>query len=326
VIALPNGSAETDTDRKLLFAGPAEWGAPRQAARRSQFKIQSLLGKGGMGDVFSAIDTRLNRNVALKILPGDFAEDPQRLNRFEFEAKSLAGLNHPNVLSIFEVGRSDSTAYLVSELLEGKTLREEANNAPLPVRKATDYALQIARGLAAANAKGLIHRDLKPENIFITKEGRVKILDFGLAKLNSRSEISNLRSQTDPDSATLVQSTVPGLILGTPAYMAPEPVRGEPMDHRSDIFAFGCTFYELLSGAQAYGRKSLVESMNAILIECHRPIHRAGRGFKRLRVRRVYRLDLLWIDHPYRAGDTNHLEHGFLAKFNQSGSFHWAPD
>jgi len=230
--------------------------------RIGPFEISLAIGAGGMGEVFRARDTRLNRDVAIKVLPKDFTADADRLRRFEQEAKTLAALNHPNVLTIHAAGVHEGAPYLISELLEGRTLREEINGGALPVRKATKYALQIAHGLAAAHSKEIIHRDLKPENIFVTKEGRVKILDFGLAKLrvNPKSEIGNLKS---PDMPTVINTT--GIVLGTPAYMSPEQVRGESADHRSDIFAFGCVLYEMLSGTRAFRRNTPVESMNAVL-------------------------------------------------------------
>jgi eukaryotic-like serine/threonine-protein kinase len=242
-------------------------------SRLGPFKIQSLLGKGGMGEVFSALDTRLDRKVALKILPADFARDADRLRRFQSEAKALASLNHPNVLSIFDFGTENGTSYLVSELLEGRTLREELASGPLPVRKATEYALQIAHGLAAAHARGIIHRDLKPENIFITKDGRVKILDFGLAKLRVDPKTENPSPELADaptirvEPATIINTTQPGMVLGTPAYMAPEQVRGEPSDHRADIFAFGAVLYEMLGGTRVFRRDTAVASMNAVLSE-----------------------------------------------------------
>ena len=234
----------------------------------SQYRITASLGAGGMGEVFRARDTRLNREVAIKVLPKEFANDADRLRRFEQESKTLAALNHPNVLTIYDADVHEGAPYLVSELLEGKTLREELSGEALPLRKSTDYALQIAHGLAAAHTKGIIHRDLKPENIFITRDGRVKILDFGLAKLqeNLKSQISNLKS-ADDDAPTLVESTEPGRVMGTPAYMSPEQVRGESVDHRTDIFAFGCVLYEMLSGTRAFRRDTPVESMHAILKE-----------------------------------------------------------
>src|SRR5262245_45460321 len=218
----------------------------------NQYRISSRIGAGGMGEVFRARDTRLNRDVAVKVLPKDFASDADRLRRFEQEAKTLAALNHPNVLTVHDAGIHEGAPYLVSELLEGRTLREELNGGALPVRKATDYALQIAHGLAAAHSKGIIHRDLKPENIFITKDGRVKILDCGLAKLTQvwgsvsrgpgdgsvgRAEAGQLGSASSSTSGdATVEATEPGMIVGTPAYMSPEQVRGEPADQRADIF------------------------------------------------------------------------------------------
>ncbi len=266
-------------------------------ASLNQYRITASIGAGGMGEVFRALDTRLNRDVAIKVLPKNLVAEADRLRRFEQEAKTLAALNHPNILTIHDAGVYEGAPYLVSELLEGKTLREElegysggvsAPNAmvadrrnPLPVRKATEYALQIAHGLAAAHGKGVIHRDLKPENIFVTKDGRVKILDFGLAKLRvgttGRSSLESKDAQQrvptsgDADASTVVQpaaeSTEPGQVMGTPTYMAPEQVRGEPADHRSDIFAFGAVLYEMLSGTRVFRRDTPVESMNAILTD-----------------------------------------------------------
>jgi serine/threonine protein kinase len=213
--------------------------------------------------------------VAIKVLPKDFAADADRLRRFEHEAKALASLNHPGILTIHDAGVHEGTPYLVSELLRGHTLREEMSGGALPVRKATEFASQIAQGLAAANGKGAIHRDLKPENIFVTTDGRVKILDFGLAKLRSpeppegeKKAGAKGRAATiriDPDA--IINTTAPGMVLGTPAYMSPEQVRGEPADHRADIFAFGCVLYEMLSGTRAFRRNTPVESMSAVLNE-----------------------------------------------------------
>jgi serine/threonine protein kinase len=244
----------------------------------NQYQITAALGAGGMGEVFRARDTRLHREVAIKVLPKAFAADADRLRRFEQESKTLAALNHPNVLTVYDAGVHEGAPYLVSELLEGQTLREllaASNKAPVPLRKASGYALQIAHGLAAAHSKGIIHRDLKPENIFITKDGRIKILDFGIAKLTPvaadvrRLTSSDSSSNVPPDKVSLLTSaaTEPGLVLGTPAYMSPEQVRGQPADHRSDIFAFGCVLYEMLTGAGAFRRDTPVESMNAVLRE-----------------------------------------------------------
>ena len=246
--------------------------------RLGPYDLLSPLGAGGMGEVFRARDTRLNRDVAVKVLPKDFVADADRLRRFEQEAKTLAALNHPNVLTVHDAGVQEGAPYLVSELLEGNTLRQEMNDGALPVRKATEYGVQIAQGLAAAQAKGVVHRDLKPENIFVTKDARVKILDFGLAKLRNPS--AGPRPLSAPggedgrrgEAATIrigagafVNTTEPGMLLGTPAYMSPEQVRGEPADHRADIFAFGCVLYEMLSGTRAFRRNTPIESMNAVL-------------------------------------------------------------
>jgi serine/threonine protein kinase len=256
------------------------------------YEITVAIGTGGMGEVFRARDTRLNRDVAIKVLPKDFVADADRLRRFEQEAKTLAALNHANVLTVFDAGLHEGAPYLVSELLEGQTLREVLGSTAttaLPMRKATEYALQIAQGLAAAHGKGIIHRDLKPENIFVTQDGRVKILDFGLAKLKQVGRVAPRAPQKsadapdgsqgtasptlgrDVEASTVVQSAVestePGMVLGTAAYMSPEQVRGEPADHRADLFAFGCVLYEMLSGVRAFRRNTTVESMNAVLSE-----------------------------------------------------------
>src|SRR3989475_11027504 len=231
----------------------------------NQYRITATVGAGGMGEVFRARDTRLNRDVAVKVLPKDFVADADRIRRFEQESKTLAALNHPNVLTVFDAGVHEGAPYLVSELLEGKTLREvlgSTANAALPVRKATEYALQIAHGLSAAHGKGVIHRDLKPENIFITKDGRVKILDFGLAKLTHTQELA-----ADASALTLTQGSSPGVVLGTVGYMSPEQVRGNPLDSRSDIFSFGVVLYEMLSGKNFFLRNSGADTQSALLKE-----------------------------------------------------------
>jgi hypothetical protein len=215
-----------------------------------------------MGEVYRARDMRLERSVAVKILPESLAGDADRLHRFEQEARVLGALNHPHLLSIYDVGSQGGIHYLVSEFLEGQTLRERIRNGPLSQRRSTDYALQIASGLAAAHAQGIVHRDLKPENIFVTRDERIKILDFGLAK-QARAVTSG------PDDPTLTSpaSTQAGIVLGTIGYMSPEQVRGEVADHRSDIFSFGATLYEMVSGRRAFKGESSVETMNAILKE-----------------------------------------------------------
>jgi eukaryotic-like serine/threonine-protein kinase len=226
-------------------------------ARLGPYEIQSPLGAGGMGEVYRARDTRLGREVAVKVLPAAFSRDPERLRRFQQEAQAVAALNHPNILAIHDFGEHEGSPYIVTELLEGETLRSRVQAGAMPVRKATEIAEQIARGLAAAHDKGIVHRDLKPENIFITRDGRVKILDFGLAKLAPEA--------VTPDSATLASRTEPGVVMGTVGYMSPEQVRGQTADHRSDLFSFGTILYEMLFGTRAFHGDTSVEIMNAIL-------------------------------------------------------------
>ena len=230
------------------------------------YEILAPLGKGGMGEVWRARDTRLNREVAIKVLPADFANDADRLQRFEQEAHATSALNHPNILTVHDFGLASAelggAPYLVAELLDGEELRAELERGALAPRKAIEYARQIADGLAAAHAKGIVHRDLKPENLFVTADGRVKILDFGLAKLrpqpamNAGSEVATQKKITDP-----------GTVMGTVGYMSPEQVRGQDVDHRSDIFSFGIILHEMLSGQRTFTGDSLVEVMNAILKE-----------------------------------------------------------
>jgi len=229
-------------------------------ARLGPFEILGPLGAGSMGEVYRARDSRLGREVAIKVLPPAFAEDPVRLNRFEQEARATAALNHPNILTVYDVSRDRGSAYIVSELLEGQTLRDHLQSGPIPIRRAVDYAVQIAQGLAAAHEKGILHRDLKPENVFITSAGRVKILDFGLAKLSEPMPLANVGSvvPTTP-------GTEPGLVLGTVGYMAPEQVRGLPADHRSDIFSFGAILYEMITGRPPFRRDTAADTMSAIL-------------------------------------------------------------
>jgi serine/threonine protein kinase len=196
-----------------------------------RYEIRSKLGEGGMGEVYLAEDTKLNRKVAIKVLPAAFSQEPERLRRFEQEAQAASALNHPNILTIYDVGTHDGTAYVVSELLEGETLGQRMGGGALAQRRAIDCALQIAHGLAAAHEKGIVHRDLKPDNTFITKDGRVKILDFGIAKL---TQPDGSRSQTEIPTRRV--DTGPGVVMGTVGYMSPEQVRGQKVDHRSDIF------------------------------------------------------------------------------------------
>ena len=224
------------------------------------YKILERLGAGGMGEVYRARDTRLARDVVIKVLLPAYATDADRLRRFANEARAASSLNHPNILTIYDVGTADGSPYLVSELLEGQTLRERLSGRALPPARAIDYALQIAHGLAAAHERGIIHRDLKPENLFITKDERVKILDFGLAKL-ARPEAG-----LDTQGPTIMASEA-GVVMGTVGYMAPEQVRGQAADHRADIFAFGAVLFEMIAGRRAFSGASAVETMNAILTE-----------------------------------------------------------
>src|SRR4051812_25665061 len=203
-----------------------------------------------MGEVYRARDGKLNREVAIKVLPPELADSAASLARFEHEARAVAALSHPNILAIFDFGVESGTAYAVMELLEGTTLREKLA-APVPPRKAVDYAIQIARGLAAAHDKGIVHRDLKPENVFVTTDGRVKILDFGLARQVSAALAGGGDATISP---SIDAQTSPGMVMGTVGYMSPEQARGEPGDHRSDLFAFGAVLYELVSGRRAFQR------------------------------------------------------------------------
>ena len=231
-------------------------------ARLGPYEIVSPLGAGGMGEVYRARDTRLGREVAVKVLPPSFSQDANRLRRFEQEARAVSALNHPNVVSLYDVGQHDGAPYVVIELLEGETLRERFASGALSPRKAIDYAIQIAQGLAAAHGKGIIHRDLKPENIFVTQDGRLKILDFGLAKLTHQDE---------PDSSsgamTMTTLTRPDSVVGTVGYMSPEQVRGQKVDARSDIFTFGAVLYEALAGRRAFWGATVADTMSAILHE-----------------------------------------------------------
>ena len=227
--------------------------------RLGPYEITALIGSGGMGEVYRARDTRLGRDVAIKILPVIFANDPDRLRRFEQEARAVAALNHPNILSVHDIGVHDEVHFIVTEFLQGNTLRQELRTGALSPRKATEYAIQITEGLAAAHDVGIVHRDLKPENLFITKDGHVTVLDFGLAKQLVIAPLAH-------DNATTLQTSA-GIVVGTVGYMSPEQVRDNRIDHRSDIFSFGTVFYEMLTGQRAFQRNSAAETMTAILKE-----------------------------------------------------------
>jgi len=227
------------------------------------YRVLEKIGSGGMGEVYRASDDRLGREVALKILKSSLAKDPDRLRRFEQEARAAAVLNHPNIVAIYDIGMHEGAPYIVSELLEGQTLRDRLLRGPLTSRQAADYSAQVAQGLVAAHEKRIVHRDLKPENLFITKDGRMKILDFGIAKLT----LPDLSPEPGSDSgiAAMTTQTRAGTILGTVAYMSPEQLRARPVDHRSDIFSFGAILYEMLTGRRAFSGETQVDTMTAIL-------------------------------------------------------------
>jgi Tol biopolymer transport system component len=228
--------------------------------RVGPYEIVGWLGAGGMGEVYRARDPRLGREVAIKVIPETFAKDADRLHRFEQEARAAGQLNHPNILTVYDVGSHEGAPYVVSELLEGESLGNRLRGAPLAPRKAIDYARQIAEGLAAAHDRGIVHRDLKPDNIFVTSEGRLKILDFGLAKLTQPSDDAARHTGA-------LTETGPGTVMGTAGYMSPEQIRGETVDHRSDIFSFGAVLYQMVTGQPAFIRKTAADSMAAILKE-----------------------------------------------------------
>jgi serine/threonine protein kinase len=231
-------------------------------SRLDSYEIIAPLGAGGMGEVYRARDATLKRDVAIKVLPEYWSRDPERLRRFEQEAQATAALNHPNIVSIFHVGQHDGSPYIVTELLQGETLRDRLRKGPMRLREVLDFGVELARGLAAAHDAGIVHRDLKPENIWVTKDGRIKILDFGLAKLDPARAVA-------PDGATVTlhQQTNPGLVLGTVGYMSPEQVRGQIADGRSDIFATGVILYEMLTGQPAFKKSTSADTVAAVLNE-----------------------------------------------------------
>src|SRR2546428_3630746 len=251
----PKSPRPPSESRTVLTSDPRLAPAdPKAFELDDRYRIERELGRGGMGRVFAARDLKLGRDVAIKVLaPG--GHDDHQLRRFEQEARAAGSLNHPNIVATYDIGAYQGGPYIVSELLRGATLRTQLNGKPLPPRKATDYAVQLAQGLAAAHDRGVVHRDLKPENIFITSEGRLKILDFGIAKLIHPEE----------SGAAQPVSTEIGTVLGTIGYMSPEQVRGESADHRSDIFAFGTILFEMLSGSSPFERATKADVQSAIL-------------------------------------------------------------
>jgi Tol biopolymer transport system component len=235
--------------------------------RLGPYSIVASIGAGGMGEVYRAKDTRLDRDVAIKILPERLADDPTAVARFEQEARAVAALSHPNILAIHDVGREGSMAFAVMELLDGATLRDTLVAGRLPLRKAVEYGLAIAQGLAAAHAKGIVHRDLKPENVFVSADGHVKILDFGLAKVEARATAS--------DRTTMAATTDPGTVLGTAGYLSPEQAQGRAVDLRSDIFSFGTVLYELATGRRAFTTDSAIDTLHRIVHDQPAPIDEA---------------------------------------------------
>ena len=224
------------------------------------YTILNLLGRGGMGEVYRARDDRLDRDVAIKILLPSYAVDPDRLRRFDQEARAAAALNHANILAVFDIGTHDGAPYIVSELLQGRTLRDMLGHGALVTRRAVEYGIEVATGLAAAHDKGIVHRDIKPENVFVTDDGRVKILDFGLAKLRE------LPAEGDVATRFAAKAeTTESVILGTAGYMSPEQARRQTLDHRTDIFSFGAMLYEMVSGQRAFKGDSTIETLSAIL-------------------------------------------------------------
>ncbi|RPI27958.1 MAG: serine/threonine protein kinase, partial [Acidobacteria bacterium] len=233
----------------------------------THYRVTSKLGQGGMGEVYRATDTRLNRQVALKVLPEVFARDEERMARFEREARVLASLNHPNIASIYGLEESNGTRVLVMELVEGDDLADRIASGPIPQEEALPIALQIAEALENAHEKGIVHRDLKPANVKVTSDGVVKVLDFGLAKALEPAQVSTDPSSGDlADSPTLaVAATAPGVILGTAAYMSPEQARGKPVDKRSDIWSFGVLLWEMLTGQSLFNGETATDVLAQVM-------------------------------------------------------------
>jgi hypothetical protein len=243
--------------------------------RLGPYTLQASVGSGGMGEVYRALDTRLGRAVAIKVLPAHLAHAADALGRFEQETRAVAALNHPNILALHDVGREGDVTYAVAELLEGETLKARLDGGALTPRRALAFAMQIARGLSAAHERGIVHRDLKPSNIFITRDGRIKILDFGLA-------IPDVSQAGAWDESQTRIETLPGSVAGTPGYMAPEQIVGEPATAKSDIFAFGVVLHEMLTGTHPFKRATMVQMTGAILRDDPAPLGRDMPGLARL--------------------------------------------
>ena len=260
---------------------------PQPKQRISQYKLLAPLGKGGMGEVHLALDTRLQRKAALKLLPAQFTHDAERVRRFAQEARAASALNHPNILTIYEIGQATiengSVHYIATEYVEGETLRQRmANAGQLPLSEALELGMQMTAALVAAHAAGIIHRDIKPENIMVRKDGLVKVLDFGLAKLLARDEGGGMRDESEkepllhPSSLIPHPSTAPGLVMGTPRYMSPEQARGQKVDARSDLFSLGIVLYEMLAGTPPFAGASPMDTISAILTTEPKPCARGG--------------------------------------------------
>ena len=253
--------ANTFLETPALVAAARALAVDRRAALPGRmagpYRIDALVGAGGMGEVYRGWDTRLRRTVALKFLAGEFLSDAAAVERFEREARAASALSHPNICTVYDVGEMDGRPFIAMEYLEGQNLRALRGSTPLTRDTAIKYGMQIAHGLAAAHEKGIVHRDLKPENLWVTHEGRIRILDFGLAKLSEPA--------TNPETGTASIVSEPGRVMGTVGYMSPEQVRGQPLDHRSDIFSFGAVLYEMLSGKRAFHGPSPIDTQFAIL-------------------------------------------------------------
>jgi serine/threonine protein kinase len=247
------------------------------------YRIDALVGVGGMGQVYRARDPRIGRDVAIKVLPAAYTVDAERVRRFEQEARASGALNHPNVLTLYDVGTSDGRPYLVMELLDGETLRDRVTRGAMSLSQSCEVAAAIARGLAAAHAKGIVHRDLKPENVMVTRDGQVKILDFGIAKLRVPEPNGDGHTVATP------LRTAPDAMLGTAGYIAPEQIRGHHVDERADLFALGAILFELLTGGRAFDRNSRVETLNAILHDDPPEISVAGAPLPNAVIRIVQR-------------------------------------
>src|SRR5215467_4600172 len=244
-------------------------------AKLGPYEIQAPLGAGGMGEVYRATQSSLGRQVAIKVLASASASDPERLRRFEQEARSASALNHPNIISIYDVGRENGTSYIAMEFVDGRTLRELMNAGPLGIKKSLQIAAQVADGLAKAHSAGIVHRDLKPENVMVSRDGFVKILDFGLAKLMP----GYLDSLSHSDSQTLTvaaHGTHPGSVMGTAGYMSPEQARGDELDYRTDIFSFGSMLYEMVTGKPPFKAASSAQTLAAIIEDDPPPIGEAN--------------------------------------------------